>query len=64
MPKLTAEFVTWCKADRFLRGWIIETLSEEALGLVVDLDTAYAVWEALKDAYAEDSQEHEFTLRQ
>ncbi|KAJ1430917.1 Peptidase S10, serine carboxypeptidase [Sesbania bispinosa] len=37
---------------------------EEALGLVVGLDTSHAVWDALKDAYAEDSQEREFTLRQ
>ena len=28
------------------------------------LDTANDVWEALKSAYAEDSQEREFTLRQ
>ncbi|GAU19509.1 hypothetical protein TSUD_77530 [Trifolium subterraneum] len=64
VPKLTDEFVTWRKADRLLRGWIIGTLSEEALGLVVGIDTAHAVWDALKDAYAEDSQEREFTIRQ
>lgn len=62
--KITDEYVTWRKADRLLQGWIIGTLSEEALGLVVGIDTAYAVWSALKDAYAEDSQEREFTLRQ
>ena len=28
------------------------------------LETSYIVWEALKNAYAEDSQEREFTLRQ
>ena len=28
------------------------------------LDTTKAIWEALKNAYAEDSQEQEFTLRQ
>ncbi|CAJ2666782.1 unnamed protein product [Trifolium pratense] len=64
VPKITDEFVKWRKADRLLRGWIIGTLSEEALGLVVGIDTAHAVWSALKDAYAEDSQEREFTLRQ
>ncbi|KAK2458167.1 putative mitochondrial protein [Trifolium repens] len=64
VPKLTDEFVAWRKADRLLRGWIIGTLSEEALGLVVGIDTAHAVWDALKDAYAEDSQEREFTIRQ
>ncbi|KAG5222789.1 Retrovirus-related polyprotein from transposon [Salix suchowensis] len=50
--------------NRLLRGWIIGTLSEESLGLVVGLDTAHAVWDALKNAYAEDSLEREFTLRQ
>jgi len=43
---------------------IIRTLSKEALGLVIGLDTTLAVGEALKDAYAQDSQEWEFTLRQ
>jgi hypothetical protein len=36
---------------------IIRTLSKEALVLVIGLDTTLAVWEALKDAYAQDSQE-------
>ncbi|KAG5227225.1 Retrovirus-related polyprotein from transposon [Salix suchowensis] len=39
-PQLTQEFITWQKSDRLLRGWIIGTLSEEALGLVIGLDTA------------------------
>ncbi|CAA0818509.1 Unknown protein [Striga hermonthica] len=63
-PQLTKEFVAWKKADCLLRGWLIGTLSEEALGLVIGVDTAFGVWEALKDAYAQDSQEREFTLRQ
>ena len=63
-PKLTKAFIAWRKADRLLRGWIIGTLSEETLSLVVGLDTAYAMWEAFKNAYAQDSQEREFTLRQ
>ena len=62
-PSMTEAYIAWRKADRLLRGWIIGTLSEETLGLVVGLDTANAVWEALKNAYAEDSQEREFTLR-
>ena len=63
-PQLTQEFIAWQKSDRLLRGWIIGTLSEEALGLVIGLDTTLTVWEALKEAYAQDSQEREFTLRQ
>jgi hypothetical protein len=33
--ELTEDFVPWKKSDRLLRGCIIGTLSEEALGLVV-----------------------------
>ena len=51
-PQVTREFIAWQKSDRLLRGWIIGTLSEEALGLVIGLDISLAVWEALKDAYA------------
>jgi hypothetical protein len=52
---LTKEFVAWKKSDRLLWSWIIITLFKEAL--VIGLDTTLAVWEALKDAYAQDSQE-------
>jgi hypothetical protein len=52
---LTKEFVAWKKSDRLLRGRIIGTLPEEALGLIIGLETTLAVWEALKYAYAQDS---------
>ncbi|KAL5740456.1 hypothetical protein ACOSQ2_029636 [Xanthoceras sorbifolium] len=42
IPQLTTKFVAWQKSDRLLRGWIIRTLSEKALGLVIGLDTALA----------------------
>jgi len=51
---LTKEFVAWKKSDRLLWSWIIGTLFKEAL--VIGLDTTLVVWEALKDAYAQDSQ--------
>jgi hypothetical protein len=34
------------------------------LGSVIGLDSSQSVWNALKEAYAQDSQEREFTLRQ
>ena len=34
------------------------------MGLVIDLDSSQSVWNALKEAYAQDSQEREFTPRQ
>ncbi|GAB2294185.1 hypothetical protein Dimus_038285 [Dionaea muscipula] len=61
---ISETYLAWRKKDRLLRGWIIGTLSEESLGLVVGLDSAKAVWDALQDEYAQDSQEREFTLRQ
>ncbi|KZV37871.1 hypothetical protein F511_31214 [Dorcoceras hygrometricum] len=60
----TAKITSWKKLDRLLRGWIIGTLSEEALGLAIGQETSRSVWNALKEAYAQDSQEREFTLRQ
>ncbi|KAG5233062.1 Retrovirus-related polyprotein from transposon [Salix suchowensis] len=35
-PQLSETFKSWRKTDRLLRGWIIGTLSEEALGLIVE----------------------------
>ncbi|KAG5241400.1 26S protease regulatory protein [Salix suchowensis] len=62
--QISKDFLKWRKADRLLRGWIIGTLSEETLGLVIGLDSSQSVWNALKEAYAQDSQEREFNLRQ
>ena len=53
--KPTNEINAWRKSDRLLRGWLIGTLAEEALSLVIGLDTAKSVWDALKEAYAQDS---------
>ena len=61
--KPTDEINAWRKSDRLFHGWLIGTLAEEALGLVIGLDTTKSVWDALKEAYAQDSQEREFTLR-
>ena len=36
-PTLSENYLKWKKSDRLLRGWIIGTLTEEALGLVVGL---------------------------
>ncbi|KAF5471292.1 hypothetical protein F2P56_011735 [Juglans regia] len=54
---------TWKQSDRLLRGWLIGTLTEEALGLVIGMDSATKIWTALREAYAQSSQEREFQLR-
>lgn len=62
-PQLMKVFVAWQKSDRLLRGQIIDTLSKETLGLVIGIDTTQAVWNALKEEFAQESKEHEFTLQ-
>ena len=64
VKKISEEYFKWGKEDHLLRGWIIGTLIEEALGLIIGLESSQSVWNALKEAYAQDSQEREFTLRQ
>ncbi|KZV21532.1 hypothetical protein F511_14870 [Dorcoceras hygrometricum] len=61
---ISEDYLKWRKDDRLLRGWIIGTLTEEALGLVIGLESSQTVWSALKEAYAQESQEREFNLRQ
>lgn len=63
-PEPTITFRQGRKSDHLFQGWIIGTLSEEALSLVVGLDSAHQIWVTLKVAYAHDSQEREFHLTQ
>ena len=46
-PILSEDYLKWRKSDRLLWGWIIGTLTKEALGLVVGFQTAQQVWEGL-----------------
>ncbi|XXG47003.1 hypothetical protein AAC387_Pa02g1716 [Persea americana] len=46
------EFHLWRCSDRLLRGWLTGTMNEEALSLVVGLNTAHEVWEALNNSFA------------
>lgn len=63
-PQSNPEFKKWKTTDRLLRGWIIGTLGEEALGHVIGVETAHDVWASLKEAYAQASQERQFQLTQ
>lgn len=47
------DYAKWLKRDLQMRGWIMATLSEESLGLIVGLDSSYKMWTALQDAYAQ-----------
>lgn len=47
---LSDEYLKWRKEDRLLHGWIIGTITEEVLGLVIGLVSSQSVWNALKEA--------------
>lgn len=58
------DYIMWRRSDRLLRGWIVGTLSEEVLGLVVGLKTSAAVWKALSEYFARNTKDREFFLMQ
>ncbi|KAA8542490.1 hypothetical protein F0562_023637 [Nyssa sinensis] len=55
------EYQAWTRTDWLLKGWIIGSLSEEVLGLVVmsdwKSDTARVVWDRLAIAFAPHSDQ-------
>lgn len=55
-PQNNPNYIQGKKSNRLLRDWIICSLSEEGLGLVIGSETKTQVWQALKDAYAQSSQ--------
>lgn len=63
-PKVNPEYSTWKKNDVLLRSWINATLSEEALALVIGLESSAHTWLALKEDYVQASQERVFHLQQ
>ncbi|GMY38248.1 Zinc finger, CCCH-type [Fagus crenata] len=52
------------KTDRLVKGWLIATLSKEVFGIVVGLDTAIEVWNALVHAFARVSSYRSLALKQ
>ena len=57
-------FVKWRKTNCLVKGWLTATLSEEVLGIVVGLNTAFEVWNALVHAFARVSSNQSLALKQ
>jgi hypothetical protein len=57
------KFLQWRRTDRVVKGWLIATLSEDVLGIVVGLDTAAEVWNALVHAFARVSDDRRLELK-
>ena len=61
---LNPSFIKWRKIDRLVKGWLTATLSKEVLGIVVGLDTAVEVWNALVHTFACVSLDQSLALKQ
>ena len=51
-PQQNPAFLKWRRSNRLVKGWLTATLLKEVLGIVVGLNTAAKVWNALVHAYA------------
>ena len=61
---LNPSFIKWRKIDRLVKGWLTATLSKEVLGIVVGLDTAVEVKNALVHTFACVSLDQSLALKQ
>ncbi|KAF6149562.1 hypothetical protein GIB67_003710 [Kingdonia uniflora] len=59
---LNPDLLALVRTDRLVKAWITATISEEALGTVVGITTSNDVWNALANAYSQNSQAREFEL--
>ncbi|KAF6139718.1 hypothetical protein GIB67_006666 [Kingdonia uniflora] len=59
---MNLDLLAWVRTDRLVKVWITATISEEALGTVVDITTSNNVWNALSNAYSQILQAHKFEL--
>ena len=50
------EFITWKSQDQTLIGWLLSSISEGTLGLVITLDSSYAVWKTLEKKFRVQSE--------
>ena len=50
------EFITWKSQDQTLLGWLLSSISEGTLGLVITLDSSYAVWKTLEKKFGVQSK--------
>jgi hypothetical protein len=60
---LNPKFLQWRQTDHLAKGWLIATLSEDVLGIVVGLDTATEVWNSLVHAFARVSDDRHLELK-
>ncbi|GKU93013.1 hypothetical protein SLEP1_g6653 [Rubroshorea leprosula] len=53
----------WLNNDGLLTSWLLGTMNEEALSLVVGCDTAFQIWKCLEEHYLASTKEQELHLK-
>ncbi|GKV31042.1 hypothetical protein SLEP1_g39784 [Rubroshorea leprosula] len=57
------EYDVWLSNDGLLTSWILGTMNEESLSLVVGCDSALQIWRCLEEHYLASSKESELHLK-
>lgn len=56
-------YATWFKIDQTIQSWLLATLSQAALGQMLGLTSAHAMWYKLERLYASQSQSRILHMR-
>ncbi|GKV20635.1 hypothetical protein SLEP1_g30733 [Rubroshorea leprosula] len=57
------DFDIWLNNDGLLTSWLLGTMNEEALSLVVGCDTTSQIWKCLEEHYLASTKEHKLHLK-
>lgn len=60
---MNQEYSSWTERDLLLHSWIIGTLSEDALYIVVGCKIANEVWNALEENLLQATKDREIQLK-
>ncbi|GKV19865.1 hypothetical protein SLEP1_g30068 [Rubroshorea leprosula] len=61
--ELNPDYAVWLNNDGLLTSWLLGTMNEEALSLVVGCDSAFQIWKCLKEHYLASTKEQELHLK-
>ncbi|KAL9426374.1 hypothetical protein AB3S75_033203 [Citrus x aurantiifolia] len=50
------EYIKWLRQDQFLLSWLLSTMTESVLSIVVQYTTSFEVWNALETLFASQSK--------
>ncbi|GKV37494.1 hypothetical protein SLEP1_g45521 [Rubroshorea leprosula] len=61
--EINPDYEVWLNNDGLLTSWLLGTMNEEALSLVVGCDTTSQIWRCLEDHYLASTKEQEIHLK-